>query len=314
MFSPFVQAEVATARQYGGTGLGLAICKQLVQMMNGKVGLESKLGEGSTFWFTVVFEKQDETDYQRGMLREPVSWRGAGVTGRILLVDDQFTNRAVALAQLEKLGYIVDAVTSGVEALQALRDRNYDLVLMDCQMPEMDGYEATRRIRKDGNSRVPIIALTASAGAGDMDRCLRAGMNDVLSKPVDLQLLAATLSKWLPADPASDVFDAGELLQRLLGDQRLAATIVKEFVNTFPALRNKLQARAQEADQQGVRTEAHALKGSAASVSAIGLFSVARELERSAGEGEMSRIGELLPKVDEEFERLRSVLQHAGWL
>ena len=183
LFSPFTQADVSTTRKYGGTGLGLAISKQLVEMMGGEIGLESQEGEGSTFWFTVVFEIPSSTPVVRcraGVEQAADTRRRRnGATGAMrhesLVAEDNSTNQLVILAQLEKLGYRADAVANGAEALEALRDTAYDLVLMDCEMPTMDGYEATRRIRESGNPHVPIIALTANALSGDRDRCLQEG-------------------------------------------------------------------------------------------------------------------------------------------
>jgi signal transduction histidine kinase/FixJ family two-component response regulator len=345
LFSPFVQADVSTTRKYGGTGLGLAISKQLVEMMGGKIGIESREGEGSTFWFTAVFETPPDvlasTAEPAASQRKPAGSRGgegievprgvrvAGREALILIADDNATNRAVALAQLEKLGYKADAVGNGAEAVEALRHGKYDLVLMDSEMPAMNGYEATRRIRESGNSHVPIVGMTAHAASGDRDRCMRGGMNDFLSKPVDLELLAEVLARWLPApDPrveiqsaeraaveqSAAIFDSEALLKRLMGDRQLAGKIVKGFLGDVPSQLNNLRNRLAEADQPGARLLAHALKGSAATVSAGGLRAIAQQMERAAASGQLDRCGELLPRAAEEFERLKSTLERAGWL
>jgi PAS domain S-box-containing protein len=206
LFRPFTQADASTTRKYGGTGLGLAICKQLVEMMGGTIGVDSQEGHGSSFWFTVVLGlaaarageeprhgEHDAVGARRGTTR-------SGRTARILVAEDNPVNREVALAFLQKLGYASSAVANGAEAIEAVKGGDYDLVLMDCEMPVMDGFDATRRIRESIHTAIPIIALTANAMQDDRDRCLREGMTDYLAKPVDLEKLGDLLDKWLPAN------------------------------------------------------------------------------------------------------------------
>ena len=325
LFSPFVQADASTTRKYGGSGLGLAICKQLVEMMEGTIGLDTEEGRGSTFWFTAVFglapagqEQPATIQRQEGRGGGPVSIRAGA---RILIAEDNATNRDVALAQLHKLGYCAQAVNNGAEAIAALRQQNYDLILMDCEMPVMDGFEATRQIRETIQPCIPIIAVTADAMSGDRDRCLSKGMNDYISKPVDLARLADLLAKWLPVSSGGDapedparIFDGDALLQRLMGDRQLAGRVLKGFLQDIPSQLESLGARIAECDAPGARRQAHALKGAAATVSALDLYAIALAMERTGAEGELNQWGELLPRAKEEFERFKSVLEHAGWV
>jgi CheY-like chemotaxis protein len=212
LFTPFTQADASTTRKYGGTGLGLAISKQLVEMMGGAIGVDSNEGKGSTFWFTtslgLALPSQQHTKAPGD--RSVRERRGAGFgnpRGRILVAEDNFVNKLVALAQLQKLGYDATAVDNGAQAVAAVEQGGYDLVLMDCQMPVMDGFEATSCIRNSNQPRIPIIALTANAMQEDRDRCL-SEMNDYLPKPVDLGRLADVLARWLPV-PGLAVKDDG---------------------------------------------------------------------------------------------------------
>lgn len=197
IFLPFDQADTSTTRKFGGTGLGLSICKNLTALMGGQIGVFSDGKNGSTFWFEIPFtdsevslselRRKDTQDINRGNL---------GL--RILLAEDNQINQLVAVKQLQKLGCHCDAVANGKEAVEALRHITYDLVLMDCQMPELDGYEATRQIRASSEkySSIPIIAMTAHAMKGDRDKCLTAGMNDYVTKPISISDLSVVIETW----------------------------------------------------------------------------------------------------------------------
>lgn len=346
LFSPFVQADVSTTRKYGGTGLGLAICKQLVEMMGGTIGVESQAGKGSVFSFTVVLEVPAEAapaTLAAGPESLPVQVHAGQETGtssimqvehghaahrvRILIAEDNATNRAVAMAQLGKLGYQADAVANGAEAVEALQRGEYGLVLMDCEMPVMDGYEATQRIRSSSNSHIPIIAVTAHAMSTDRDRCIREGMDDFVSKPIDLTRLAEVLAKFVgrgmrdavptvqdsQCRPAIQTFHAEELLQRLMGDRGLATIILRAFLADVPSQLENLHKRFSEADIPGARRQAHSLKGASATVSAEKLRSIASEMECAASEGDLDRFGKLLPRAIEELEQFKTTLKHAGF-
>jgi PAS domain S-box-containing protein len=249
LFQSFSQVDSSTTRKFGGTGLGLAICKKLVELMGGRIGVESRPGQGSKFWFSVRLARQapvadrpslnDQSQVSAGTVGEkPAAVAAATATGlrkgRILLAEDNATNQKLALHILRKLGHTADAVDNGFQALEALARENYDLILMDIQMPEMDGFEATCRIRQQESStenqpadpltqprreqhregqgasagtratetaapktRIPIIAMTAHAMAGDQEKCYSAGMDDYISKPVDPEVLSAKINLWL---------------------------------------------------------------------------------------------------------------------
>ncbi len=209
LFNPFTQADSSTSRRFGGTGLGLVISQRLVELMGGRIGMESTPGRGSVFWFTIPFLPSLQSiappDVDHGQPPPPAAAhrRNPG-SCRLLLAEDNEVNRIVALSQLQALGFPVDAVNNGLEVLQALERQHYDLILMDCQMPQLDGYETTRRIRRPGSPwrDLPVVAVTAHAMKGDREKCLAVGMNDYISKPFQREELLAVLEQWLPVEPA----------------------------------------------------------------------------------------------------------------
>ena len=199
LFRPFRQVDEAASRRFGGSGLGLSISRQLVGLMNGEIGVESEVGKGSTFWFHVAFPLV-ETIRDSGETLKPERETECKSPSqvRLLLAEDNPINRRVLLLQLQQLGYEAEEAGDGLEALQKLKEGDFDLVLMDCQMPHMDGYEVTRRLRAESIPKQPIIvALTAHALEGERDKCLSAGMNGYLRKPISADKLRRTLQELL---------------------------------------------------------------------------------------------------------------------
>ena len=196
LFNEFTQADGSTTRKYGGTGLGLAIVKQLVEMMHGHFGVDSIPGEGSTFWFRVSLGISAEQNIKQPLDLE-MELKGK-LSGHVLLVEDNPINQMVAQKMLEKVGIKSTLAADGQKALDMLEQDEFDAVLMDCQMPVMDGYEATRRIREQGALlKLPVIAMTANVMEGDRERCIEAGMNDYIGKPFVEADLKKTLARWI---------------------------------------------------------------------------------------------------------------------
>ncbi len=242
---------------------------------------------------------------------------------RILLVEDNPTNQQVALGILGKMGFTADAVGDGKEAIRALETVAYDLVFMDVQMPVMDGFEATAAIRSSRtaaiNPRVPIIAMTAHAMKGDRERCLKAGMDDYIPKPIVPKSLAAVLDKWLGQvqkqavelrEPAgSPIFDRQAFADRLMGDLELIKEITVGFLKDMPGQMHRLEKYIEKGDGKAAGGQAHSIKGAAANVGGMAFSAAAQAIEQAAKAGDLKKVSELLPELERQFQFLQERLQ-----
>ncbi|MEI6208254.1 MAG: ATP-binding protein [Desulfuromonadales bacterium] len=343
VFNKFEQADSSTTRKYGGTGLGLAICKKLVELMAGEIWVESRLGVGSCFHFTVGFLVGNEA-----LL---VSDRDAALTASqlrqvpldILLADDVEINRALVQAILEPHGHRIISVEDGQKALKAYESERFDLVLMDVQMPEMDGLQATRAIREydrtmGRSALVPIVAMTALAGNEDRQTCLSAGMDDYLTKPIKpaqlLQLLNKFCNRPIESDEAANggtpqesplkeslnehdasvaVFAQSELMERLGGRSEMIPRFVGLFCKGVTPHLEGLASALAAADADGVRQHAHAIKGSAGSITARRMHETAAMIEKVAKSGDLAEATQLLSMLQQEYREFTEVVAALGF-
>ena len=301
LFQAFSQADTSTTRRYGGTGLGLAVSHQLAGLMGGQLTVESTPDAGSCFTLMLTLPL---TTLPLAELPAPAAVQ---LQGRILVVEDHPVNQKVLAHQLREMGLQLGIAASGSQALAQLNTECYDLVLMDWQMPEMDGLEATRRIRQLPTEvrHIPIIALTANANAGFREACLEAGANDYLSKPYTESALAALLAQRLPhANPAPakpPLLDLNMLRARYPGNPGLVNDLVAVFISTTEASLNTLTRAIETRDSKLCIKEAHALRGAAASVLASAIQQHAAHIETSVQRGDYAEAASELKKMEHHF-------------
>jgi signal transduction histidine kinase/ActR/RegA family two-component response regulator len=309
LFVAFSQLDGSLARRRGGAGLGLAISRRLVELMGGRIWAESAAGQGSTFHFTIP-----------GEAAPPPPRRPAAISGRlsrglarrhplrILLAEDHPVSRQVTAGLLAHLGYEADLASHGLEVLEALESRSYDVVLMDIQMPELDGLEVTRRIRQQpaGRRQPKIVALTAHAMSGDRERCLEAGMDAYLTKPVRIAALEAALVAASP-DPLD-----GTTLDQLRGlrdGEGLVGTLIRTFLATSAADLAAIRRGTEESRWSEVGATAHRLGGSSAVLGVVGVAAACRAIEERIRAARTGDLGPLVARLGLEVELARDALE-----
>lgn len=337
IFESFAQADNTTTRNYGGTGLGLAISRQLIEMMGGSIDFSSEPGKGTTFWFDLKLAKTDLLPESELPEFKPLAAPGL-IEGHILLVEDHPVNQEYALQTLRGLGIGVDLAANGIEALNMIRENDYQLVLMDCQMPEMDGYEATEEIRKweagEQRPRIPVIALTANAMADDRQRCLQAGMDDYLAKPFDKQQIRHILKHWLPQSVSgdngvisvdivkrSDHTDKRFSLDKAVIDEHVISQLIEmdangdflrkiidAYLEKSPDDLNRLKMAMSEQNPEQLRIAAHGFKSSSYNLGAMSLAALCKALEQVGRDGALEQAPVLLQEIEGEYQKAEQVL------
>lgn len=327
IFDAFSQADGSTTRRFGGTGLGLAISRELVEMMGGSIAVDSKLGQGSTFRFYVLLDVAHEpaAAKRRDAGRSPIL--KAARQARILLAEDNEINRRLTVATLTDMGHDVRLAVDGRQAVEVASTESVDLILMDLQMPIMGGLEATRRIRefeKGQSQRIPIVALTAHAMAEDRDRCLQAGMDEYLAKPVTERDLYLVIERFLGAvrpgaAPAildadsltatsSGIFDRARLMAQLNGDQIVFEELVELFGQQSKQLLVQLRESAMRRDGDATAEAAHKLGGSASNFHSPTVVDLARRIQTAAAQGDWELTAREIPQLVEAVKELRTAL------
>ncbi|MCK5877633.1 MAG: response regulator [Candidatus Marithrix sp.] len=335
IFDSFTQADDSTTRKYGGTGLGLTISKQLVQMMGGKISMESQLEKGSLFWFTVVFKKAEKPVFP--VLKQSGSTSNLDIN--ILIAEDNKVNQYVTVYMLEIIGAKTTVVEDGSLVVKELKKQKFDVILMDCHMPNMDGFEATLAVRKYESQHpekiaIPIIAVTANTMAGDRENCLKVGMNDFISKPFKKQALYEILKKWLPNSIQTnkkiiskkplksisltidkDVILEPRILQELndigLPDEKpnMLDKLLNLYMDKMPTRIEELYQANLKQDPESLFKISHNIKSNSATIGAMQMTKIAKELEMLGRSGSTENAKYLIEQIDKNYQQLKPLLE-----
>jgi CheY-like chemotaxis protein/HPt (histidine-containing phosphotransfer) domain-containing protein len=324
LFEAFSQIDGSLTRKHGGTGLGLAICKQLVALMKGRIGVSSEQGRGSNFWFVLPLRRLESTGSLEVSVRSgrPLALPPTsedGVSRKILVAEDNPINQEVMRELLSGLGYEAHVVENGLEALTALEQEAYPLVLMDCQMPELDGYGAAREIRRReaGAMHVPLIAVTAHAFEGEREKALAAGMDDYVTKPINGAVLAEAIQRWWPKSLGSEPElgerlasgdtnpSTGDTVTRALDPHvRRSPAVAKIFLKHVPEQIRSIGQALDAQDEATLKAASHKLKGSCLAVGVPRMAELCGALEEGTGNAQahFAELGALFAQAERELE------------
>ncbi len=333
LFNKFSQADTSISRKFGGTGLGLAITKYLVEMMGGSIGFTSKLNHGTTFFISIPIDESPSEDIIQSEIKviNENSLIGVDLQNiRALIVEDHPINQMLAVKWLKKLGLKnIDSALNGFESITLLRNNSYDFILMDCQMPELDGYETTSLIRdmeKQMNTRTPIIAMTANAMLGEREKCIQAGMDDYLSKPLNFSQFQSCIAQWIGANTNNETsdketdhknseqltsslpVDLSRLNEFTEGDKETENMVINLFLETAHESFDRLQNAklSQESDEWS--KAAHSFKGASGNLGAMTLHAICSDAEHK-GEVSDAEKDLILSNLYSEFSKVETYLK-----